>query len=85
MLYPDIEANNIVISADRSKYVVLDQAELDKCMDTPSICNSHSRIQPFTNKVLFAITTYSTNSPTCALKNFTHNHLSSCTLTDITM
>jgi len=85
MLYPDIETNNIDISADRSKYVVLDQTELDKYMDTPSICNSHSQIQPSTNKVLFVVTTYSTNSPTCPLKNFTHNHLSSCTLTDITM
>jgi hypothetical protein len=46
-LYPDIETNNIAISADGNKYVVLDQTELDICMDTPSICNSHSPIQPF--------------------------------------
>ena len=79
-LYPDIEINNIAISAHRSKYVVLDQTELDKCMDTHFICSSHSQIQPSTKKALCVVTTYSTNSPSCP-----HNHLSSCTLTDITM
>ncbi len=69
-LYPDIETNNIAISADGNKYVVLDQTELDRYMDTPSICNSHSPIQPFTNKALLIVTTYSTNSPTCPLKTF---------------
>jgi len=69
-LYPDIDTNNIAILADGNKYVVLDQTELDRCMDTPSICNSHSPIQPFTNKALCVVTTYSTNSPTCPLKTF---------------
>jgi hypothetical protein len=78
--YPDIETNNIAISAHRSKYVVLDQTELDKCMDTHSICSSHSQIQPSTKKALCVVTTYSTNFPSCP-----HNHLSSWTLTDITM
>ncbi len=66
-LYPDIETNNIAISADGNKYVVLDQTELDRCMDTPSICNSHSPIQPFSNQALCVVTTYSSNSPTCPL------------------
>jgi len=69
-LYPDIETNNIAILADGNKYVVLDQTELDRCMDTPSICNSHSPIQPFWNQALFVVTTYSSNSPTCPLKTF---------------
>jgi len=69
-LYPDIETNNIAISANGKKYVVLDKTELDRCMDTPSICHSHSPIQPFTNKALCVVTTYSTNSPTCPLKTF---------------
>jgi hypothetical protein len=69
-LYPDIETNNIAISADGNKYVVLDQTELDRCMDTPSICNSHSPIQPFSNQALCVVTTYSSNSPTCPLKTF---------------
>jgi hypothetical protein len=68
-LYLDIETNNIAISADGNKYVVLDRTELDRCMDTPSICNSHSPIQPFTN-LLCVVTTYSTNSPRCPLKTF---------------
>ncbi len=70
MLYQDIDTNNIAILADSNKYVVLDQTELDKCMDTPSICNSHSPIQLFTNKALCVVTTYLTNSPTCPLKTF---------------
>jgi hypothetical protein len=69
-LYPDIETNNIAISADGNKYAVLDQTELDRCMDTPSFCNSHRPIQPFTNKALCIVMTYSTNSPTCPLKTF---------------
>jgi hypothetical protein len=51
-LYLDIETNNIAILADGNKYVALDQTELDRCMDTPSICNSHSPIQPFINQAL---------------------------------
>jgi hypothetical protein len=51
-LYPDIETNNTAILADGNKYVVLDQTELDRCMDTPSICNSHSPIQPFLNQTI---------------------------------
>jgi len=70
ILYPDIETNNIAISADGNKYIVLDQTELDRCMDTPSICNSHSPIQHFSNQALCVVTTYSTNSPTCPLKTF---------------
>jgi len=60
-LYPDIETNNIAISTDGNKYVVLDQTELDRCMDTPSICNSHSPIPPFSNQALCVVTTYSSN------------------------
>jgi len=69
-LYPDIETNNIAISADGNKYDVLDQTDLDRCMDTPSICNSHSPIQTFSNQALCVVTTYSSNSPTCPLKTF---------------
>ncbi len=69
-LYPDIETNNIAISADGNKFVVLDQNELDRFMDTPSICNSHSPIQPFSNQALCVVTTYSTNTPTYPLKTF---------------
>ncbi len=39
-------------------------------MDTPSFCNSHSPIQPFTNKASCIVTTYSTHSQTCPLKTF---------------
>jgi len=83
-LYPDIKTNNIAISANGNKYVVLDQTELDRCMDTPSICNSHSPIQPFSNQALCVVTTYSSNSPTCLLKAFTHNLLFSFILTATT-
>ena len=68
--YPDIDATNIAISSDGNKYVVLDQNEFDRCMDIPSICNSHLPIQPLTNKATCVITTFTNNKPTCPSKSF---------------
>ena len=68
--YPDIDATNIAISSDGNKYVVLDQNEFDRCMDIPSICNSHLPIQPLTNRATCVITTFTNNKPTCPSKSF---------------
>jgi hypothetical protein len=68
--YPDIDATNIAISADGSRYVTLDQYEFDRCLDTPSVCNSHSPVSPVSNQALCTIVTYTTNRQKCPLKDF---------------
>jgi hypothetical protein len=68
--YPDIDATNIAISADGSRYVTLDQYEFDRCLDTPSVCNSHAPVAPVSNQALCTIITYTSNQQQCPLKDF---------------
>jgi hypothetical protein len=68
--YPDIDTTNIAISADGSRYVSLDQYEFDRCLDTPSVCNSHTPVAPVSNQALCTIVTYTTNQQKCPLKDF---------------
>jgi hypothetical protein len=83
--YPDIDATNIAISSNGNKYVALHQNEFDRCMDIPSICNSHLPIQPLTNKATSVITTSQTTNQLARANHSTRHLLSFCILTKITI
>jgi len=65
---PDVDATNIAISLDGTKYSTLTQEESNKCMSTPPICKSHKALSPMTNKALCVVSTYTTSKRTCKLK-----------------
>ncbi len=65
---PDVDATNIAISLDGTKYSTLTQEESSKCMSIPPICKSHKALSPMTNKALCVVSTYTTSKRTCKLK-----------------
>ena len=65
---PDIDATNIAISKDGTKYSILTQEESTKCMSIPPICKTHRPIYPTSNKALCVMSTYITSQRTCKMK-----------------
>ena len=65
---PDIDATNIAISKDGTKYTTLTPEESAKCMNIPPICKTHRPITPVSNKALCVISTYTTSQRTCKMK-----------------
>ena len=66
--WPDIEQTNIAISKDGSKYTILSQEEVARCMHVPPVCNSRNAISPVSNKASCIISTYTSSKRTCPLK-----------------
>ena len=67
--WPDIDATNIAISVDGTKYSTLTPDESSKCMSIPPVCQTHKPISPVTNKALCVVSTYTTSSRTCKMKS----------------
>ncbi len=66
--WPEIDATNVAISLDGTKYSTLSQNEFARCMDVPPICKTSTPFSPSLNKASCVISTYKTNTRTCPLK-----------------
>ena len=66
--WPEIDATNIAISLDGTKYSTLSQNEFARCMDVPPVCKTSTPFSPSLNKASCVISTYKTNTRTCPLK-----------------
>ena len=62
---PQLDSNHIAINSQGDKYTVLNDLELNRCLDTPPDCRSTRPIAPIREETSCAAVTYTTDQQKC--------------------
>ena len=66
---PQLDSNHIAINSIGDKYTILNDLELNRCLDTPPDCKSTKPIAPISDRTSCAALTYTSDSQQCPYKN----------------